>query len=161
MEEQQQTDNQQQPLMPSTTVQETAEQKPSVSPTMLEATAQETAEQKPPVSPTMLETTAEKMVEQPIEVGSHRNNQPQLQPVLVYNPSIRLTPRHEPADVIPSKPDSSLINWLETSGRMLPRDPSETETYLEEEEEISELIAVDDNSYDDDDLEDDADEPVD
>lgn len=142
MEEQQQTDNQQQPLMPSTT-------------------AQETAEQKPPVSPTMLETTAEKMVEQPIEVGSHKNNQPQLQPVLVYNPSIRLTPRHEPADVIPSKPDSSLINWLETSGRMLPRDPSETETYLEEEEEISELIAVDDNSYDDDDLEDDADEPVD
>ncbi|NEO54277.1 MAG: DUF3134 domain-containing protein [Okeania sp. SIO3B5] len=84
---------------------------------------------------------------------SRRNNQPQSQPVLVYNPSLLLIPRHEPADVIPTQRDSSIVDWLETSGRMLPRDPAESDNYLEEEEEISELIAVDDNFSDDDVLE--------
>ncbi|MDJ0554745.1 MAG: DUF3134 domain-containing protein [Microcoleaceae cyanobacterium MO_207.B10] len=86
------------------------------------------------------------------------------QSLLVYNPSLRLVPRHEPADVISSQKDSSLIDWLETSGRMLPRDPSETDSnYLGEEEEISELIAVDDNfnDDDDDDVEDDSEQALD
>ena len=90
------------------------------------------------------------MVEQAVGVEISRNSQPQSQPLLVYNPSLRLIPRHEPADVIPSQQDSSLIDWLEISGRMLPRDPSETDTkYLEVEEEFPELTTFEDNSTDD------------
>ncbi|MGC9527539.1 MAG: DUF3134 domain-containing protein [Limnospira sp.] len=67
----------------------------------------------------------------------------------VFNPSLRETPVHEPADVIPSKQQESLLNWLKRTGRLIARDTLEPiEGYRPEEEEISELI-VDDASYDD------------
>ncbi|MEL7037147.1 MAG: DUF3134 domain-containing protein [Cyanobacteria bacterium J06592_8] len=67
------------------------------------------------------------------------------------NPSLKKIPVHEPADVIPSKQHVSLLEWLQATGRLIPRDNvQETTTYLNEEEEISELI-VDEGSYDDDD----------
>lgn len=46
---------------------------------------------------------------------------------IINNPSLRLSPRHEPADVIPMKQETSLIDWLEASGRMMPRDKQEAE----------------------------------
>jgi hypothetical protein len=69
----------------------------------------------------------------------------------MQNPSLRETPIHEPADVIPSKQQDSLLDWLKRTGRLIARDTLEPiGGYGQEEEEISELI-VDDASYEDDD----------
>jgi hypothetical protein len=67
----------------------------------------------------------------------------------VNNPSLRFTPRHEPGEVIPTKQETSIIDWLEASGRMMPRDTEEEE--LIEAEEDLDLIA--DNNYGEDDTE--------
>lgn len=77
----------------------------------------------------------------------------------MLNPSLREIPAHEPADVIPSKQEISLLAWLESTGRLIERDTVSTTTvdYLDEEEEISDLISVDDSAYDDDDDDDDED----
>lgn len=68
----------------------------------------------------------------------------------MYNPSVRQELRYEPAAVIPVKHDSSLLDWLEATNRLIPREQEESKTPLEEDEEISELMDVDDG-YDDDD----------
>jgi hypothetical protein len=73
---------------------------------------------------------------------------------MVYNPSLREEPRNQRASVIPHKQESSILDWLEGTGRLLARDSSELD-YLDNEEEISELMGSDDNSFDlddDDDL---------
>ena len=76
-----------------------------------------------------------------------------MQNPLQENPSLRETPIHEPADVIPSKQQTSLLDWLKSTGRLIKRDTLEPiEGYAQEEEEISELI-VEDSSYGDDDNE--------
>lgn len=72
----------------------------------------------------------------------------------MLNSSLREEPRDQQAAVIPSKHESSLLDWLESNGRIIARDTQEPE-YLDEEEEISELMSVDDVTYDigtDDDL---------
>ena len=75
---------------------------------------------------------------------------------MVYNPSLRQEPRSKPAAVIPTKPESSLLDWLESSGRLLARDSQDFD-YSDAEAEISELMAGDDGSYDADDDDDDDD----
>jgi hypothetical protein len=71
----------------------------------------------------------------------------------MHNPSLRQEPRYEPASVIPLKKDSSLIDWLEATGRLIKRDNVEEreEAAVEDELEIADLIDVDDSLYDDDD----------
>jgi hypothetical protein len=113
------------------------------------------------ISENIIEEITEKTVEKEVVTISRRNNQPQSEQVVLYNPSLRLIPCHEPADVISAQRDSSLVDWLEASGKMLPRDPYESEKYTEEEEEISELIAVDDNFHDDDILDENAEDSSD
>ena len=74
------------------------------------------------------------------------------------NPSLREEPREQLADVIPIKQETSLLDWLETNNRLLARD-SDDQTFLDDEEEITELMGVDDSGYDDDDdLDDDLDD---
>lgn len=74
------------------------------------------------------------------------------------NPSLRQSPRHEPAEVIPLNRETSLLDWLEASGRLLARDNQEPDYLVDEEPEISDLMGADDSPYDDDmDLDD---EPV-
>ncbi len=71
----------------------------------------------------------------------------------MYNPSVRQEARYEPASVIPLKTNSSIIEWLRNSGRMMPRDKEEGEkdvVLIEEDIDISGLI--DDESVYDDDL---------
>lgn len=75
----------------------------------------------------------------------------------MYNPSLREEPREQLADVIPIKQETSLLDWLETNNRLLARD-SDDQGFLNDEEEITELMGVDDASYDDDDLDDDIDD---
>lgn len=61
------------------------------------------------------------------------------------NPSLRQEPRYEPATVIPLKQDTSLLDWLEANNRLMPRESleSENEKYLEEDEEIAQLMGED------------------
>lgn len=75
---------------------------------------------------------------------------------MTYNPSLREEPRNQRATVLPQKRDSSILDWLESSGRLLARDSSDFD-YLDEEEEINELMAGDDNSFDLDEDDDDLD----
>ena len=70
--------------------------------------------------------------------------------LLMYNPSLRQEPRYEPAAVIPLKNESSLLDWLEARGRLIPRDHQDSRNRLEDDEEISELMDVDDHVYEDD-----------
>lgn len=66
------------------------------------------------------------------------------------NPSLREESRDQLAEVIPLKQESSLLDWLETNGRLIARDTSDSD-YVDDEEEISELMGVDEGGYDDDD----------
>ncbi|AFZ44609.1 hypothetical protein PCC7418_2462 [Halothece sp. PCC 7418] len=61
------------------------------------------------------------------------------------NPSLRQEPRYEPATVIPLKQDTSLLDWLDQNNRLMPRESleSENEKYLEEDEEIAQLMGED------------------
>ncbi|NES81357.1 MAG: DUF3134 domain-containing protein [Moorea sp. SIO2B7] len=76
----------------------------------------------------------------------------------MYNPSLRQEPRYEPATVIPLKQESSLLDWLEANGRIIPREVQEKVNDIEDDVEISELMDVDDHDFVDDDHSDDQDE---
>ncbi len=69
------------------------------------------------------------------------------------NPSLREQPLDQPAAVIPLKHESSILDWLESTGRLLARDEVHLEAgYLDEaDEEISDLMGSDDVGFDDDD----------
>jgi hypothetical protein len=57
----------------------------------------------------------------------------------MQNPSLRQEPRYEPARVIPVNKDSSIIEWLERTGRLIPREKEERELVLPDELELSDL----------------------
>jgi hypothetical protein len=71
----------------------------------------------------------------------------------MYNPSLTQEPRYEPAAVLPLTQDSSLLDWLSATGRLIPRDREEGTGLPEEDLEIAELMDVDSHIYDDEDLE--------
>ncbi len=71
----------------------------------------------------------------------------------LYNPSLRQLPRHEAAEVIPVSQETSILDWLQSTGRLIPRDHDD-QLYLDDEEEIDELMGADDGSYDDDEIDD-------
>ena len=67
------------------------------------------------------------------------------------NPSLRIEPRYQQAPVLPSTGEPSILEWLEKSGRLLPReDAVAPEKAQSEEEEISALMGGEDSRYDDD-----------
>jgi hypothetical protein len=68
----------------------------------------------------------------------------------MHNPSLREEPRDQLAEVIPLQHETSLLDWLESNNRLIPREVTEDNS-LEEEEEISELMGVEEGGYDDDD----------
>lgn len=70
------------------------------------------------------------------------------------NPALRGQSRHEPAPVIPVQRNASILTWLEETGRLLERDSQDFD-YRDDEEEISELMAGEDNSFTPDDDDDD------
>lgn len=71
-----------------------------------------------------------------------------------YNPSLKQVPRSALAPVLPSSGESSILVWLESIGRLRPReDAVETQTKDEpDNEEISELMGNDDSFEEDDDM---------
>ncbi|NEQ30953.1 MAG: DUF3134 domain-containing protein [Leptolyngbya sp. SIO4C5] len=74
---------------------------------------------------------------------------------MAYNPSLRQIPRNQPAAVIPLQQNASILDWLEKSGRLIPRDPVEVVKSENDNEEITDLMGNEDNfeEEDDDDLE--------
>lgn len=64
-----------------------------------------------------------------------------------YHP-LRQAPRTQRAAVIRSNDEFGLLEWLKSTGRLISRDIQEPD-YLNEVQEIAELIAVDDIVYDD------------
>lgn len=66
---------------------------------------------------------------------------------------LREEPRNQRATVIPLKPETSLLDWLQTSGRIIARNVHEPD--FSDEEEISEFLGAEDGigdlDYDDDD----------
>lgn len=74
----------------------------------------------------------------------------------MYNPSLREEPISRPAAVIPLKHESSILDWLEATGRLIARDEVLADAgYLDDEEEIDQLMGSDDVGFDDDDDDDD------
>lgn len=63
------------------------------------------------------------------------------------NSALRQELRDQRAAVIPVRDESSLLDWLESSGRLIARDHQEPE-YTDDEEEIAGLMDPDDMSYD-------------
>lgn len=68
----------------------------------------------------------------------------------MYNNSLREEPREQLAGVIPAKQETSLLDWLEANDRLIARDIQE-DSPSADEEEISGLMDVEDNTIDDDD----------
>ncbi len=72
----------------------------------------------------------------------------------MQNSPLREQPREQRASVIPLKHESSLLDWLQSSGRLISRDQQEQD-FLDsaEEDDVSGLIESDDvgDFYDDDD----------
>ncbi|QKQ76754.1 DUF3134 domain-containing protein [Nostoc sp. TCL240-02] len=61
----------------------------------------------------------------------------------MLNSPLREEPRNQRAHVIPLKPESSLLDWLENKGRIITRDVQEPD-FQNGEEEIDSLMGVED-----------------
>ncbi len=75
-----------------------------------------------------------------------------------YNPSVRQIPRKDTAEVIPLQRDSSILNWLEGTGRLIPREPVDSIGDEPEPEELADLMGTEDKDDDDDAVEPDDDD---
>lgn len=58
----------------------------------------------------------------------------------MQNYSLRQEPRYEPAAVIPLKQKESLLDWLQSNNRLIPREEVDEDAMVDEDEEISELM---------------------
>ncbi|MDX1976095.1 MAG: DUF3134 domain-containing protein [Pseudanabaenaceae cyanobacterium bins.68] len=76
----------------------------------------------------------------------------------IENPSLKEQPRNKPAPIVTSAQQVSILDWLESTGRLVPRDGSSSFDYREDVEELQELMVGDDGSYLEE--EDDDDEPL-
>ncbi len=74
---------------------------------------------------------------------------------MANNPSLRSAPQSQPAQVIPSRQGSSILEWLEASGRLRARDGQEVD-YADDQEEIAELMGTEDSSFEEEDFASDA-----
>ena len=72
-----------------------------------------------------------------------------------YYPSVCQIPRENPADVIPLQRDSSILNWLEGTGRLIPREPIDSVGDEPEPEELADLMGNEDKDDDVDESDDD------
>lgn len=74
---------------------------------------------------------------------------------MTYNPSLRIIPRSQTADVLPTQKEPSILAWLEGTGRLKPREDvvnTDDDREEEESEEIDDLMGDTSKSFDDDDL---------
>jgi hypothetical protein len=69
---------------------------------------------------------------------------------MLDNPSLREESLKEKPSGAPPRPHASILDWLESTGRLLARDTNERDAIAEDEEieEINELIIGDDGDFD-------------
>jgi Protein of unknown function (DUF3134) len=77
----------------------------------------------------------------------------------MLNSPLREAPRNQRAAVIPLKQETSLLDWLQASGRLIARENHEQDYGDDGEEEISEFLGGEDGYEIDDDDDSDAEEP--
>lgn len=66
----------------------------------------------------------------------------------MHNPSLREESQDQQAPIIPSRQQSSILDWLADSGRLIPREGDEREVaQKDEDEEINELMSSDSGNY--------------
>jgi Protein of unknown function (DUF3134) len=65
----------------------------------------------------------------------------------MLNSPLREEPRNQRAAVIPLKQESSLLDWLQSNGRIIARDVHEPD-FSDDEEEIADLMGVEDGIAD-------------
>lgn len=73
---------------------------------------------------------------------------------MTYNPSLRIVPRDQTADLLPTQKEPSILAWLEGTGRLKPREEVAVvaaDREEEESEEIDDLMGDSSKSFDDDD----------
>jgi hypothetical protein len=73
---------------------------------------------------------------------------------MTYNPSLRIVPRDQTADVLPTQKEPSILTWLEGTGRLKPREEvvvAADEKEEEESEEIDDLMGNSGKGFEDDD----------
>jgi hypothetical protein len=78
----------------------------------------------------------------------------------MYNPSLREEPRNKPASIVSTRQQVSILDWLNSTGRLIARE-TDTFDYEDNTEELQELMVGDDATYleeDDDDAADDDEE---
>lgn len=63
------------------------------------------------------------------------------------NPALRQESRYEPAVVIPIKQEHSLLEWLESHNRLIPREALETEDVDDDNEDVEVQDLMSDDSY--------------
>lgn len=68
----------------------------------------------------------------------------------MHNPSLREEPRYKPAPTISTRQQVSILDWLNSTGRLIARE-SDSFDYEDNVEELQELMVGDDGAYDDDD----------
>jgi hypothetical protein len=68
----------------------------------------------------------------------------------MHNPSLREEPRNKPAPTMSTRQQVSILDWLNSTGRLIARE-SDSFEYEDNVEELQELMVGDDGSYDDDD----------
>ncbi|BAY19206.1 hypothetical protein NIES2109_49770 [Nostoc sp. HK-01] len=66
----------------------------------------------------------------------------------MLNSPLREEPRNQRAAVIPLKQESSLLDWLQSHGRLIARDVHEPDFSEEENEEISDFLGGEDGIAD-------------
>ncbi|ASC74088.1 hypothetical protein XM38_050620 [Halomicronema hongdechloris C2206] len=66
-----------------------------------------------------------------------------------YNPSLRQIPRSQPAEVLSNPQEVSILAWLESTGRLKPRESTDNLLDEPDNEEISDLMANEDSNDDD------------
>ncbi len=77
---------------------------------------------------------------------------------MIKNPSLRQEPRYAPASVIALEHKTSLIDWLEDNDRIIYREKKDAPTDdMADDQDISELMDVEDDSFGDADDDDDDD----
>lgn len=65
------------------------------------------------------------------------------------NPALRQESRYEPAAVLPVQNELSLIDWLKSTNRLIPRESLDLENTPQLDEELADFIEGDDKEFDD------------
>lgn len=73
------------------------------------------------------------------------------------NPSLTTEPRYQAAPLLPASSEVSILDWLESTGRLIARDVNDPEYAPDNDDEIAAIMGADDSAYadDDDDMDDD------